>query len=92
MVDESRAMSGVPLCRDCKHARRNWIHWPGVRQWRYALCTQLIIRQPTVDIVSGEIEPVEYAYCVSSRGIGQECGPDGKLFEPRTAAARRPGA
>lgn len=61
----------MKLCKDCKHAKRNWLHG-----WEYAKCRR---HAPEADPVTGKLVRRE-TYCSNQRAFGNLCGPDAVFF------------
>lgn len=84
----------VKLCKDCKHARKPFLGMPTpFKPWTYALCAATdynATKAPTLGLFDGAVERVkpQHRYCSGERHDWGEthttCGPDGKLWEPRT--------
>lgn len=63
----------MKLCKDCKHMRRHWLD-KLFRSYDYPKCGL------TTNPVTGEPEE----YCKVERFRLDRCGPEGKLFEPKS--------
>jgi hypothetical protein len=79
-------MSGVSerLCKDCPRITWPWRH---IRDSGGALCTHPSVPAPHAkpDLVTGrERTPLPGTFCDMERGKYGRCGPDGKLWEPRS--------
>lgn len=76
-----RHQFAVPLCKDCRHAKLD-----NNGSYLGAKCTAVAPRLSSPSLVTGEISPPEYWYCSTERSSlsqSAECGPAGKLFEPK---------
>ena len=77
-------MSEKVLCKDCKHMKTSWFsrmidnhHW-------FTCEHPNSLYQPKEDLVVGKTEKAYFQSCNRMRSaLGDECGPSGKLWEPR---------
>ena len=74
-------------CTDCKHNRASWIS----RQFNssvYWNCNSVPPTPARYDPSDGTTRPAYYTSCHAMRSYRSECGPEGKLWEPRNPKKR----
>jgi len=74
-------------CTDCKHNRASWIS----RQFNSSVywdCNGVPPTPAQYDPSDGTTRPAYYTSCSSMRSYRSECGPEGKLWEPRNLKKR----
>lgn len=84
------------FCRDCRWAQKfdgtgpseDEDGEPSVISISRCLHASALVEGQT-DIVTGEVIPAHYLYCSTMRFHTSPCGPEGRLFEPRSNPERR---
>ena len=69
------------FCRDCRHARRGF--WGGLTalgSYRYARCGRTPIARCDA-LVEGGTDSL--LFCSTNRSRSGDCGPSGKMWEPK---------
>jgi hypothetical protein len=77
-------MSEPKLCRDCRHARpfNNMFAWLRGERWRLARC-RAELEFPNRQLTDGLVRRDDMGFCAVARIHDDDCGPEGKLFEPK---------
>ena len=68
----------IPFCKDCKHSKRDVAEY-----YSYYEC-----RHPVIKYQQSPVYGFKYGWpsCETCRMSDGQCGPEGKLFEPRPAS------
>lgn len=80
-----------PLCKDCRHAKRSLIDRIvfSFRSYTYAKCAASPYpkRWEVLELIDGRRRgKTETLHCQTARQAFGDCGPEGKLYEPKGPA------
>ena len=67
------------FCKDCRYSQNHW--WALNGKFNYK-CRRSI-EPEKMDRVTGKVDPKFINACATARIIGQPCGPEGTLWEPK---------
>lgn len=67
------------FCKDCRYSQNQWWNFSGSYNYK---CLKSI-QDERVDRVTGKVDPKFVNACSTARIIGQACGPEGTLWEPK---------